>query len=121
MLCRGVGREFQLSSREDLGVFPVECEGKRMLATEVRGIFNALVVMGAIPIDRTCNTWLETGYREKERRNKVVITCRSTAHCEWGRSFSGFTGHVDGFGRCVDFVMIIHCKNKCSREVLVQF
>lgn len=52
MLWRGVGSEFQLSSSEDLGVPPVEWLGKRMLATELRGIFNALdVEMGAIPIE----------------------------------------------------------------------
>lgn len=52
MLWRGVGSEFQATSRDDLGVPPLEWLGKSMLATEVRGIFNALVVaMGAIPVE----------------------------------------------------------------------
>lgn len=64
MLWRGVGSEFQLSSSEDLGVPPVEWLGKRMLATELRGIFNALdVEMGAIPAgaDPTVKGEVRTG------------------------------------------------------------
>lgn len=49
ILCRGVGRELLTVSRDDRGV--EEWLGRRMLATEVRGIFNALVAMGAIPTE----------------------------------------------------------------------
>jgi hypothetical protein len=50
ILCRGVGRELKVKSKDERGV-PEEWLGRSMEATEVRGIFNALVAMGAIPIE----------------------------------------------------------------------